>query len=621
MNQTPKTSPKTESFHLPAHLLSLKLEEEFQNKLLGSINYTRLASWHYALVEYTLLFLFGALFAFAFPGWSFSFLAWFGLLPLIFFTLKHTSMSALFRGWIWGVGFSLVAYFWMQDIAFLAHVAITLTMACFPALFASICSFCYRFFITSKVDLTEGFKAQYIAYEKVPVYKTVLFTFFAGATWATIEWIQTYIFTGLPWNILAVTQWENINFLQLCEWTSFYGMSFLICTLNMGIYFAVASMIRYIRFGLPINLKPFLFASIVLCLILITISPNVHTYAHTTKPKPNQTLHKIGAVQTDITVSWGKPFSDLQNAQNQILNNSAKLVYNDKAEVIFWPETVLPLYYNTDQKYQAVVENFVRTVKTPLVIGTSKYLPHPKNPLFQNIAQCINVDGTQGDMYAKTHLVPFGEFIPLSRFINSLFPELQEKFYLPNNLTPGEDFTPLRVTPELKAGMNICFEDIFPDISRKFTANGAHFLVTIANDGWYPNYDERIQHLAHSVFRCVENRRYMVRTANMAPATLIAPTGEIVEWYKATKAMDVPFDGMKSEHASVTFNVLIPDQLPTTFYTRYGNIFVFFCAVLTFLGLLLAALKKLTVYRLINRVVTAENNPIHTRYKKEKTNV
>ena len=78
-------------------------------------------------------------------------------------------------------------------------------------------------------------------------------------------------------------------------------------------------------------------------------------------------------------------------------------------------------------------------------------------------------------------------------------------------------------------GVLICFESIFPEIARDWTARGANLLVNITNDGWYGRSSAPWQHLSMAVFRAVENRRSLVRSANTGVSAFIDPLGRITE--------------------------------------------------------------------------------------------
>ncbi len=134
--------------------------------------------------------------------------------------------------------------------------------------------------------------------------------------------------------------------------------------------------------------------------------------------------------------------------------------------------------------------------------------------------------------YDKVHIVPFGEFIPL----NDTFPVIGELVGMGRNLTPGKAFRPLDLTKDVRAGVMICYEDVFAYAARELVRNGANFLLVITNDAWYPTSTEPEQHYANAVLRTVETRLPMLRCGNSNYSVLIDQFGRTVD--SVTKRID-----------------------------------------------------------------------------------
>jgi apolipoprotein N-acyltransferase len=113
----------------------------------------------------------------------------------------------------------------------------------------------------------------------------------------------------------------------------------------------------------------------------------------------------------------------------------------------------------------------------------------------------------------------------------------------------------------------ICFEDVFPELSRQFTKNGAQFLVNITNDAWYQHSFASYQHFQASVFRAVENRVVVLRSANTGVSGFISPEGRIISLVRDAKSGELFVDGFKSQ--SIPAN-----KGATSIYTRLGDWFI-----------------------------------------------
>ena len=125
--------------------------------------------------------------------------------------------------------------------------------------------------------------------------------------------------------------------------------------------------------------------------------------------------------------------------------------------------------------------------------------------------------------------------------------------------------------PALKLAPLVCFEDTRGDITRAQVKLGAHLLVNLTNDGWFGHTAELDQHTNDSIFRCIENRRPMVRCTNNGITASVDSFGRVDRWM-------APFtEGWKMQPVSV------PTELRETFYTRLGEVFSIASGVLSLL--------------------------------------
>ena len=191
--------------------------------------------------------------------------------------------------------------------------------------------------------------------------------------------------------------------------------------------------------------------------------------------------------------------------------------------------------------------------------------------------------------------MPFGEFIPL----NDKFPAIGRLVGMGRNLTPGKAFRPVDLTKDVRAGIMICYEDVFAYAARELVRNGANFLLVITNDAWYPTSTEPEQHYANSVLRTVETRLPMLRCGNSNYSVLIDQFGRTVD--SVTKRID-PATGMfeltpwEQKPAAAVMTVRVPKNYRPTFYVKYGNVFVMQLWVI-FAGGCAVAMRNHAVYR------------------------
>jgi apolipoprotein N-acyltransferase len=158
----------------------------------------------------------------------------------------------------------------------------------------------------------------------------------------------------------------------------------------------------------------------------------------------------------------------------------------------------------------------------------------------------------------KIHLVPFGEYVPLAK----LLPFVQKLVVGVGDFSPGDSLAALDIGKG-KVGVIVCFEVIFPDLSRSYVREGAQLLVNITNDGWYGRSSAPYQHLSMAVFRAVENGVPLVRAANTGISAIIDKKGKI--------SLATPL--FKEDY--LVGEVILGKG--GTVYTRIGDVFALVC--------------------------------------------
>ena len=182
-----------------------------------------------------------------------------------------------------------------------------------------------------------------------------------------------------------------------------------------------------------------------------------------------------------------------------------------------------------------------------------------------NSAALFNPAGNLQDRYDKNWLVPFGEWVPMRAYL-----PFSRTFGVPEtDVVPGASDS-LLVAGPAKMSVLICYESVFPVLSRVRTARGANLLVSITNDSWAGESAELQQHYAMTAFRAVETRRYVASSATTGITALIDPAGRAVR-LPAYKEQVLAADARLCEGISP--------------YVRWGDWFVLLCGIGTVLAL------------------------------------
>jgi apolipoprotein N-acyltransferase len=258
----------------------------------------------------------------------------------------------------------------------------------------------------------------------------------------------------------------------------------------------------------------------------------------------------VRLVQTNISIdqSWKEPDS------TQLMNELTALSTKDGAHprLVVWPETPAPFYLKEDAAFRSRMQSIARKLNAYFLVG---YIDgdneHPTNS-----AGLLGPTGDQLSRYDKMHLVPFGEYVPFKRllfFAESLTRQV-------GDFLPGTDYV-LSTVDGHKVSNIICYESIFPNLVRQFVNRGSELIVLITNDGWFGQSSAPYQHLRMGVLRAVENRRYMVRTANTGISAIIDPYGKI--------------EGATPIGIRTILDGTAHFRSDRTFYTQYGDVFAY----------------------------------------------
>ncbi len=554
------------------------------------------------LSEYLFLALTGAFSALMFPAADWSLLAWIAQLPLILLCRTCSAAGAFFRGLTWGYFWSVCSFFWLREIAFPIPFVLSVVLALFPAGWALCFRFLWRNLAYSPGDRLKGFEhcAGKLPFETA--WNGIFFISGNAACWCVLEWLRGWIMTGLPWNYLATSQWRNLPLIQICEYTGVFGVSFLIALINLGLGLALISLrrlrrIRSYRRPYPLGAA---FLLLLACYVL-----GLHLMRENRLRDEAVRYVNIGLIQPDLSQRRNAGYAEAKEALEVCLKLSEELLERDakvrnlvpvgdapnrKLDLIVWPETAVPYAYrggaDLSQSYRDGIAALLRKYGVPFLVGSIDFqIPgtSPEEYEVYNAALLITEPGgAVKDFFYKCHRVPFGEYVPFG----NEFPELNEMIGMGRNLSPGLRCNPLKALPGVRIGVSICYESVFPFLSRGHAVNGANLLLTLANDAWYPTSWESDQHFANGLFRALELRLPQLRSGNSNYSTLVSPRGELID----TISLDRP------ERNAKVFRVPVPVNPVPTFYARYGNLFIAFCGILLFC-VLAAAFVNWKLYR------------------------
>jgi apolipoprotein N-acyltransferase len=324
------------------------------------------------------------------------------------------------------------------------------------------------------------------------------------ALWVAVEWLRAhYLMNGFPWNLAAYAWSEMPGALRLSAWIGAYGVSFALVFVNVGIALWIVR--REWRIGV---------VSILGCLLLLAAAGRFGT--EVVEPHQGPAL-PVRLLQPNITnlVAWDEEL--VRQNYAKVLESSQRACDLSGALVV-WPESAAwPFSYDRDAGLRADLEALVAAGCPILFNSTTE-----KEGFFYNSVLLLGPEGLAG-RYHKRHLVPFGEYVPLGRWV----PFLDKLARNAGNFRAGRELVLLPWREE-SLGAAVCFEVVFPFEVADAVEQGATVLVTVTNDAWYGDTAAPWQHYRAARFRAAESRRFLMRAAITGVSGLIAPDGSVV---------------------------------------------------------------------------------------------
>ena len=360
----------------------------------------------------------------------------------------------------------------------------------------------------------------------------------APCAWVLWEWMRGHLLTGMPWWGPGYALSTYGPFLQFTRVGGILGLSFLAL---MGAA-AITLWLKDRHGKLTVRFVP-----LTLALLGVVYLWGYRQSGQTVLPRAET---PVGYLQPDIgqDVKWDPAHA---SSTMDSFSNLSLAFRKYGLKLLVWPETSTPFEWDTDRDYRKRVTSLSDETAAPILLGS--VLSSGGAP--QNGAVLVLPGGAEAGRYAKTHLVPFGEYIPFREWLSFAGPIVNTI----GDFQPGSSLAPI-ATPAGKVGVTICFEGIFPGLVREQVRQGAQLLVNMTNDAWYEGTPGPYQHFLLERVRAVETDRYLVRSANRGISGVVNPRGKLL----ATTAGSGP----------ASFWGLVAPRESRTLWTRIGDLWL-----------------------------------------------
>jgi apolipoprotein N-acyltransferase len=414
------------------------------------------------------------------------FLGWIALVPLLVYAREARGRKPVFLAWLAGsIGYG-ACYWWIRH-----------TVPAGPFLLG-------------------GYHGLFFAASFVLARR--LGTLWFPAAWTALEFLRGHLFSGMPWFTLGTTQHDALALIQIADVVGVWGVSLLVAGVNAAIVDGRRAAWRTAAATLAASM---VYGWIRLSTIELQDGPAIAVV----QPNIPQDVKYIGI---------NDPQQALRNYEKHLeLTRQAAAT---KPDLVVWPEASIYKGLLWDPEEGGWVKDgwHRRVLAAAEAAGTTTLvglLVAERRPgrewRFSNSAVLVKPGEGIAARFDKVHLVPFAEYV----LFGQVFPWVREAIARWSGLRlvdmkPGEGF-PLWEAGGARFSPQICFEAIFPEISRDCARNGASILVNISNDGWFRDSAELDQMQAMARFRAVENRVHVVRATNTGISSFIEPTGRV----------------------------------------------------------------------------------------------
>ena len=496
------------------------------------------------------------------PPFNLGHIGWFCLVPLFVALNGKTLRQSFILGLITGLIYFLGLLYWLFPIMIPATIFGTILLIIYLSLFFAL--FCLLFSFICHLTPAHS------------ILSPLRYVFFASVLWVSLEYLRSLGVLGFPWGLIAYSQWKNTTLIQIADITGVYGISFVIVLFNAALAYLIY------QYRPPFEVKRLTMTGMaVLSIFLIGVIIFVFFYGmraisiYAPMIKTEKKRIDVALIQGNIDQNKKWDPNYLGESLGILMGLTRELKY--VPDIIVWPETAITISLNENKFLEDRIREFVRSTKTFFLSGVQE----TESGKYFNRAILISPDGEILGKYDKIHLVPFSEATPY--FFKWIFPFLK-KVISGEDFTPGKEWTVFNHPHPPSAGTRkfsccICFESIFPQEIRKFTRAGAQFLINITNDAWFGRTGAPYQHFAINVFRAVENRMEIARAANSGISGYINMIGQPRYW--------------TSIFSRSVISSEVNLRTKETIYTRFGDIFSYFCLFASLVFIILPFFKSM----------------------------
>lgn len=415
----------------------------------------------------------------AFPPLDQGYLAWFALLPFLWFCFKASPRQALAGGFLFGIPLHIYLNLYLSEVLFsfltpalasLAMALLILIISTLNALFAALASYAFR-----------------------SIKNSLALSLIIPSAWLLFEYVRSLTFFAYNVGYIGYTQWGYPVVLNIVSVYGYWGLPFLMVFLQTIL----------LMFLLRIIKGKFLVAAALIFFLLSgvgIVAPQFFPVEKKDAPIWSAFIQGNSSIE-EILSSSGRE----EILQRYLMLTRQAKEKEPRLEMVVWPETVVELILSEGSgKHKPEMLNLARELDISILYGAKV----KKEDALYNAVVYLTPEGDyQG--YYKQRLVPFVEFFPMESLLN----EILQLDILLGRYNPGEEIN-LFHTPKATLGGVVCFESYFGDYTRHFSRLGSDHLFILTNDAWFGKTIGLEQHAQVGAIRAAEIGTGVTQVAN-----------------------------------------------------------------------------------------------------------
>ena len=488
-------------------------------------------------------------------------------------SLWNRAPAAFMTGWAFGFGYFAPNLYWVSE-AFLVDAdlfswMIPFVVVLFPlglGIFHGFATLCASLFWTSGIGriavLASGFTA--------------------------LEWVRGHIFTGFPWATIGYSAGAFEGLEQLAAYGGVYGLTFLVVLAGACPAVLAADDEEAAR---GMSGRIFAMTAILAATAVIWVAGTARLSG--SQPGFEKDV-RVRIIQPNIAQNrkWDPKYrTEIFNSLLELSDMATTPEVTGVKDVthVLWPESAIPFLLEANPKAKAQIAELlppnVTLITGALRRGVAGQVGATNDRRARNSVLVIDHEGNTVASYDKSHLVPFGEYLPFASLLEPL--GLRQLVTLPGGFVPGGGPRSIALQNAPSVSLLVCYEIIFP---RAVIDRGQRpgWILNVTNDAWFGDSIGPRQHFAQSRMRAIEEGLPVVRVANTGISAVIDPHGRVL------KSLGIGRRGV--------LDSALPKTIPPTFYATFGDLIV--------LMVILFGLGLSVFLSIVNRSTLARNQSI-----------